>query len=68
VRRRKLVLHAYVLMRNHYNLLIETPQANLSQAMAERGGAYTQGFNRRAGHPAYAAAVGIRSTSARSRR
>jgi len=35
VRRRQLVLHAYVLMRNHYHLLVKTPQANLSRAMAE---------------------------------
>jgi REP element-mobilizing transposase RayT len=34
-------------MRNHYHLLVETPQASLSRAMAEFGGAYTQGFNRR---------------------
>jgi putative transposase len=26
-------VHAYVLMDNHYHLLVETPQANLSQAM-----------------------------------
>lgn len=27
------VLHAYVLMGNHYYLLLETPEANLSQVM-----------------------------------
>ncbi len=48
-----LVLHAYVLMDNHYHLLVETPQANLSSAMQWLGVSYTVGFNhrhRRAGH------------------
>ena len=27
------VLHAYVLMGNHYHLLLETPEANLSKVM-----------------------------------
>ena len=26
-------VHAYVLMNNHYHLLVETPEANLSRAM-----------------------------------
>jgi len=26
-------IHAYVLMDNHYDLLVETPEANLSRAM-----------------------------------
>lgn len=34
-------------MRNHYHLLVQTPEASLSRAMAELGGAYTQDFNRR---------------------
>jgi putative transposase len=29
----RLRIHAYVLMPNHYHLLIETPEANLSSAM-----------------------------------
>ena len=29
----RLKLHAYVLMSNHYHLLIEAPEANLSTAM-----------------------------------
>lgn len=48
-----LVVHAYVLMRNHYHLLVETPAANLARAMRQLGGTYTQDFNRRhrrAGH------------------
>jgi putative transposase len=28
-----LLLHGYVLMDNHYHLLIETPQSNLSRSM-----------------------------------
>jgi putative transposase len=40
-------LHAYVLMRNHYHLLVETPVANLSRAMRQLNGVYTQDFNRR---------------------
>ena len=42
-------LHGYVLMDNHYHLLVETPQANLSQAMQWLGVSYTTGFNRRHG-------------------
>lgn len=39
--------HAYCLMENHYHLLLETPEANLSLAMRQLNGVYTQGFNRR---------------------
>ncbi|MGA2140091.1 MAG: transposase [Verrucomicrobiia bacterium] len=42
-------LHAYVLMRNHYHLLVQTPQANLSAGMQWLGVSYTIGFNRRRG-------------------
>ena len=45
--------HAYCLMDNHYHLLLETPQANLSQGMRQLNGRYTQAFNRqhrRVGH------------------
>ncbi|HVM60546.1 MAG TPA: transposase, partial [Verrucomicrobiae bacterium] len=41
------IVHAYVLMDNHYHLLVETPQANLSAAMQWLGVSYTVGFNRR---------------------
>ena len=47
------VIHAYCLMTNHYHLLIETPDANLSQGMRQLNGVYTQNFNRqhqRVGH------------------
>ena len=39
--------HAYCLMGNHYHLLIETPNGNLSKGMRELNGVYTQGFNQR---------------------
>lgn len=45
--------HAYCLMSNHYHLLIETPDANLSKGMRQLNGVYTQTFNRkhnRVGH------------------
>jgi REP-associated tyrosine transposase len=44
-----LKLHAYVLMRNHYHLLLETPAGNLARAMRQLNGVYTQDFNRRHG-------------------
>lgn len=39
--------HAYCLMDNHYHLLIETPDGNLSIGMRQLNGMYTQAFNRR---------------------
>ena len=39
--------HAYCLMGNHYHLLVETPDANLSKGMRHLNGVYTQRFNRR---------------------
>ena len=44
-----LAVHAYVLMNNHYHLLIETGEANLSRAMQWLGVSYTVWFNRRHG-------------------
>jgi putative transposase len=41
------ICHAYCLMSNHYHLLIETPDANLSKGMRQLNGVYTQTFNRR---------------------
>ncbi len=40
-------LHAWVLMGNHYHLLLDTPEANLSQGMRQLGGIYSQRFNHR---------------------
>jgi len=39
--------HTYCLMNNHYHLLIETPEANLSFGMRQLNGIYTQRYNRR---------------------
>lgn len=41
--------HAYCLMGNHYHLLVETPEDNLSQGMRQLNGVYTQQYNRRHG-------------------
>ena len=53
VKRYHWLCHAYCLMDNHYHLLIETPDGNLSRGMRQLNGVYTQAFNRlhkRAGH------------------
>ncbi len=39
------IIHAYVLMDNHYHLLVETPKVNLSRGMRQLNGVYTQRFN-----------------------
>lgn len=39
------LVHAWVLMKNHYHLLIETPQANLVDGMKWMQNAYTRRFN-----------------------
>ncbi|MES1938200.1 REP-associated tyrosine transposase [Salinisphaera hydrothermalis] len=52
-RRFNWLVHAYCLMSNHYHLLIETPDGNLSQGMRQLNGVYTQYSNRchrRVGH------------------
>lgn len=49
----KIEIHAYVLMNNHYHLLIRTIKPNLSKAMQWFGTAYTRRFNlknRQSGH------------------
>ncbi|MCX6876775.1 MAG: transposase [Verrucomicrobia bacterium] len=46
-------VHAWVLMGNHYHLLLETPQANLVSGMKYLMGTFSQGWNRartRRGH------------------
>jgi putative transposase len=40
-------IHAYVLMDNHFHLLVETPEANLSRAMQWLNVSYSVWFNRR---------------------
>jgi len=47
------MVHAYCLMTNHYHVLLETPDGNLSRGMRQLNGVYTQRFNRahaRVGH------------------
>jgi len=41
------LMHAFVVMTNHYHLLLETPEANLVVGMKWLQGTYTQRFNRR---------------------
>jgi len=43
------VCHAWCLMDNHYHLLIQTPDGNLSKGMRQLNGVYTQVSNRRHG-------------------
>jgi len=47
VERFKLEIHAYVLMKNHYHLVIRTKEANLSRAIQWLGVSYSVWFNRR---------------------
>lgn len=47
VKRYNWLCHAYCLMDNHYHILIETPDSNLSMGMRQLNGVYTQGYNRR---------------------
>jgi len=42
----KVRVAAYCLMSNHYHLLIQTPDGNLSRCMRHLNGIYTQRFNR----------------------
>ncbi len=47
------VCHAYCQMTNHYHIVVETPDGNLSQGMRQLNGVYTQSVNRiygRVGH------------------
>lgn len=45
VKRYNWLCHAYCLMSNHYHLVIETPDGNLSQGMRHLNGVYTQKCN-----------------------
>lgn len=44
-RRSGFLVHAYVLMGNHYHLLLETPEANLSQGMGWLQNTFTRRMN-----------------------
>jgi len=39
-------VHSYCLMSNHYHLLVETPDGNLSKGMRQLNGVFTQKYNR----------------------
>ena len=41
------ICHAYCLMTNHYHLVVETVEGNLSKGMRQLNGVYTQASNRR---------------------
>jgi putative transposase len=43
----RVVLHSFVLMSNHYHLLLETPAGNLGEFMRHFNITYTSRFNRR---------------------
>ncbi len=45
IKRYNWLCHAYCLMDNHYHLMIETPDANLSRGMRQLNGVYTQKYN-----------------------
>jgi putative transposase len=47
VKRYNWLCHAYCMMGNHYHLLVETPEANLSSGMRQLNGIYTQRYNRK---------------------
>jgi len=47
IKRYNWLCHVYCLMDNHYHILIETPDRNLSKGMRHLNGVYTQSFNRR---------------------
>ncbi len=46
-KRYHLLLHCYCLMHNHYHLLLETPEGNLSQGIRQLNGTYTQHINKK---------------------
>ncbi|MEE9165727.1 MAG: transposase, partial [Nitrospinota bacterium] len=51
--RYKIIIYSYVLMSNHYHLLIETPFANLSRAIQRLNGGYALYFGRRHKRPGH---------------
>ncbi|MAI41628.1 MAG: transposase [Candidatus Azotimanducaceae bacterium] len=46
VQRFSWLVHSYVLMDEHFHLVVEIPQENLSKGMRQLNGVYTQHFNR----------------------
>lgn len=49
ISRRRWRCHAYCLMPNHFHVVVETPDPDLSDGMRALNGAYAQWFNRRHG-------------------
>src|SRR5215813_1244417 len=49
VRQQRWLLYAFCLLKDHYQLLLETPEPNLVRGMRRLNGVYTQAFNRRHG-------------------
>jgi len=47
--RHGILIHSYVLMDNHYHLILETPRGNLVKVMHGLNGGYTGYFNRKYG-------------------
>ncbi len=47
------IIHAYCLLNNHYHLLVETSQPNLSAGMRQLNGTYAQYFSRRYDRPGH---------------
>jgi len=59
-------VHSYVLMSNHYHLLVETPEPNLVAGMKWFQGTYTQRFNAR--HPRVVQTYSLRRCHCRGKR
>jgi REP element-mobilizing transposase RayT/DNA-binding CsgD family transcriptional regulator len=53
IKRYNWLCYAYCLMDNHYHLMIETSDANLSIGMRQLNGVYTQKYNRRHSKPGH---------------
>jgi putative transposase len=58
----QVVLHAYILMTNHFHLLIQTKKANCSELMRHFNIRYTGWFNRRKNTIVESGAVYISAT------
>ncbi|MEJ5167241.1 MAG: transposase, partial [Thermoanaerobaculia bacterium] len=48
-KRYNFLIYSFCLMPNHYHLLLETPEGNLSKIMRQLNGVYTQKFNKKYG-------------------
>ncbi len=48
-----IMIYAFVLMNNHYHILLETPFSNLSRSIQKLNGDYVLYFNRRQNKPGH---------------